>query len=339
MGVPSPRSDPRELAARPPARGAVLDEKLLWATSLAVLAPSTHNTQPWRFQLRGSGVELHADGFRALPHLDPLGRELLISCGAALFNLQIAIRSLGLKTQTRVLPAGPDHSHVATVTVVGQEEMTEQEARLVEAIPRRHTNRRPLDGERVSAELCFALQDVASFEGAGLHLVSDAGTQHAIARLIDEAERRQQADIDLRQEVAGWVRRPDDAAVDGLVAAAAAQAPPCAYATSFQIRDFGVPPEEADWTSDRPVLAVLWTERDTPLDWLCAGRAMEHLLLRATADDVDASFLNQPIEIPAVRALVRDELRLPGVPQLVLRLGGAAVGPVTPRRSLDEVLR
>ena len=331
-------SGPRELAAQLPARGAAVAEKLRWATNLATLAPSTHNTQPWRFESCESGVELHADGFRALPHLDPRGRELVISCGAALFNLRVAIRSLGLRTVVDLLPGGSEDSHLATLLVVGQQEVTAEEARLVEAIPRRHTNRRPLDAAGLSAGLTVELQDLATDEGAGLYLVSDEGSRRAMARLIDEAERQQQADVDLRREVQAWVRRPGEVAADGIFALAAAPAPPCAYATSFRVRDFGVVPAEEDWRVDDPLLAVLWTERDTTQDWLRAGQALEHVLLRATADGVDASFLNQPLEIPALRVLVRDELRLPGFPQLVLRLGGARAGPVSRRRLLDEVL-
>ena len=54
---------------------------------LAARAPSLHNTQPWRFKVSQDALELYADPKRQL-RVDPDGREMLISCGAALYGLR-----------------------------------------------------------------------------------------------------------------------------------------------------------------------------------------------------------------------------------------------------------
>ena len=87
-----------------------------------------------------------------------------------------------------------------------------------------------------------------------------------------------------------------------------------------------------------PVLAVLGTEGDTPADWLAAGQALAKVLLRAQAEGVSASFLNQPVEVPELRPQLRDVIGRTGFPQLLLRMGyGPEVRP-TPRRTVEEVL-
>jgi len=57
----------------------------------ACSAPSVHNTQPWTWRvLDSTTIELYADRTRQLPATDPLGRDLAISCGAALHHLVVA---------------------------------------------------------------------------------------------------------------------------------------------------------------------------------------------------------------------------------------------------------
>jgi hypothetical protein len=87
-----------------------------------------------------------------------------------------------------------------------------------------------------------------------------------------------------------------------------------------------------------PALALLWTDGDSPRDWLAAGQALARVLLRATADGVSASFFNQALELAELRDRTAVAAAVPGRPQLLLRLGYGRELPATPRRALDEVL-
>jgi hypothetical protein len=46
-------------------------DKLKFFVSYAVLAPSSHNTQPWLFDISDSTISLFADRTIALPVVDP----------------------------------------------------------------------------------------------------------------------------------------------------------------------------------------------------------------------------------------------------------------------------
>ena len=89
---------------------------------------------------------------------------------------------------------------------------------------------------------------------------------------------------------------------------------------------------------DLPLVAVLCTPTDQPTDWVHAGRALAAVLLRAQLDGASASFLDQPVELPAFRTLLQDQLDLPGAAQLVLRLGAGGTVAPTPRRSQHDVV-
>src|SRR5262245_51774724 len=82
----------------------LMSDMILALIEQAVRAPSSHNTQPWLFRVREAAVEIHADLARALPVNDPHNRELYISCGAALFNLEVAAARAGVGTKTTPLP-------------------------------------------------------------------------------------------------------------------------------------------------------------------------------------------------------------------------------------------
>lgn len=66
--------------------------KLRFLPHYAILAPSGHNTQPWRFRIEDDWVDLIADRERRLPVVDPHDRELMNSCGATLTLLRTAMR-------------------------------------------------------------------------------------------------------------------------------------------------------------------------------------------------------------------------------------------------------
>jgi len=109
------------------------------AVKHALRAPSVHNTQPWRWHIDTADgvVELYADQGRRLSATDPDGRDLLISCGAALDHLVVTLAHAGLQATTLRFPDPENSAHLATVQVSGT-----RDAEAADGIPSPRSHRR-----------------------------------------------------------------------------------------------------------------------------------------------------------------------------------------------------
>lgn len=344
-------TSPRDIAEADFPNDGTRAEKLAFCVRYAVLAPSSHNSQPWLFRLDGEELELRADRTRALPVVDPDDRELVMSCGAALFTLRIALRAFGLLPEVHAVPptARYDPLGVRTVPDVlaritvrdGPPPSADEEA-LFRAIPRRHTNRARFAAGSVGRKLVDALARAAEEEDAWFAPVEGEGARDALADLVARADAEQAADPRFRRELAAWVHAGRTRSGDGMPAYAFGIHGPRALLAPLVVRTFdwgeGQAARDRQLAEGSPLLAILGTGRDDPAAWLEAGQALGRVLLRACAADLSASFLNQPVELPHLRNRVTEIADRPGHAQLVLRFGiGPEIEP-TPRRPVEDVL-
>ncbi|MEU7815200.1 nitroreductase [Pseudonocardia sp. NPDC049154] len=301
----------------------------------AALAPSLHNSQPWRFRITADGLELHADPERQLRVADPSGRELRLACGAVLFNLRLALTGHGVRPLVTVLPNPLDPELIAVVRRGGGRPPTPAERRLLAAVPHRHTNRRPFTTSPVAGPARHALRRAALDEGAWLDLVTDPGQRGTLSRLARRAHERQIADPAFVAELDRWTAR-ELGHPDGVPLSAAGAVPwPNA---AWVMRDFsaGTGPDQG-YEAD-PLIAVLSVHGDGPREEIRAGQAMERVLLTATAHGLASSFLSQLVEVPDIREQMRRLISGARPPQVVLRIGHGWPVPGTPRRQLPELM-
>lgn len=322
------------------------NEQLKFLLNYALLAPSGHNTQPWKFQIQDEAIALYADRTRALPVVDPQNRELIISCGTALFNLRIALRHFGYTGKILTLPEPSNPDLLARISLGKRKQASADEEMLFEAIPTRHTNRRDYEDWDVPKSMLAWLQADAASEGAWLQIVNSDLTRQAIAELVVRGDRLQMANPDFRRELSAWIHADNSSNHDGISGFAYGVDRYLDFATpifALAMRTFNLGDAVAHHSHQlvmhSPAILVLGTQEDTSRDWLAAGQALERVLLRSQAVGLAASFLNQPIEVPSLRSQLSQSLSASGFPQILLRLGfGCEVKP-TARRGVDEVLR
>lgn len=324
-----------------PATGTT-DERLRYFLRYAVLAPSAHNTQPWRFRVADGRVYLYADRRRRLPIADPDDRELTISCGAALFHLRLAMRYFGQAETVQAMPEPDDPDLLAVVTPAGPHAPDDTDRALFRAITRRFTHREPFRATPVPPALQNMLQSLAEHEGAGLHCLSRPEAKEPVADLVAAGDRHQGGDPVFRRELADWVRVPLSRRRDGLQARALGADPVTSLVMPAFLRwvDWGEGQARRDrgLVQEAPTLVALTTARDGIACWLTAGQALAAVLLRAAEDGVQAAYLNQAVQVPELRQQLRDQLGVTGQPQVLMRLGYAGGGHrPTPRRPVAAV--
>jgi nitroreductase len=308
----------------------------------ALLAPSRHNAQPWIFEIEGDELRVYPDPSRALPAADPDGRQLVMSCGAAVVNFRVAAAHHGFRTSVEVSPSHRRDGLLARVRLEERAATSEPVEELFEAIARRRTNRLPLDGREPPPGLVTALLREARSEGASLRPV-EPHQRLAVAELVAEGDRQQWSDARFRAELARWTRPSGTHRRDGMPGFALGLSTAAALVQPVLARLANPARAEADRDRRRALgtraLIVLSTRGDGEREWFAAGEALQRVLLRATARGLSASYFAQPIETPTLRGALREALGERGKPQVMLRIGYGREVPALPRRSVDDVLR
>jgi nitroreductase len=324
----------------------------------ATLAPSVHNTQPWRFVLGQDTLEIRSDASRRLAVLDPTGRQMMISCGCALFNARVALEAAGYRPVIERFP-DPLHTEIVARVTVADGRSPDQPAAgarsgavtsesngdsaiggLNAVIDLRRTNRRRFAEDIVPDEFVADLVAAAQREGSQLTPITRPEQRISVAVLSQRADAEQNADPAYRAELRSW-STDDPMRVDGVPATVVPRGGGGAQ-DEVPIRDFdtdgaGALPNETHSGSDQCLL-LLGSPGDGPADWLRAGEALEHVWLEITRHGFAMSPLTQVIEVAATRALLRHELALSMQPHVLLRVGRAANTPATRRRRLVDVL-
>ncbi|HET9093126.1 MAG TPA: hypothetical protein VFN50_12000 [Acidimicrobiales bacterium] len=326
------------------------NEQLREVVRAAVRAPSVHNTQPWQFvshlatPSEVDAIEVRADRSRSLQVIDPLGRELHMSCGAAIELARLAVRALGVRCDVELLPDPADPDLLALLHPGAPEPPTEEELRLHASAGARYTERGGFDERPVDEALREKMRLATAEQGVWLLYLDRPGDQVTTAVLLARADDIERSNPAYEQELAGWVRRqaePDE----GIPAAAVADQG--ARVSSYRRREFlpdgprAEPPEASAGPpeAEHPLVCILGTEGDDPAAWLRTGQALGRLLLVAADEGVSAAPMTQVIEVPATRSMLAAHLGLLGYPQIVLRMGYGHGSPTTGRRPLEDVLR
>ncbi|MFG2045187.1 Acg family FMN-binding oxidoreductase [Dactylosporangium sp. NPDC048998] len=310
-------------------------DALAAAADAARLAPSIHNTQPWRWVVHGDRLELYAVPDRQLREQDPDGRLMVLSCGAALHHALVGLAAEGWTGRVE-RPAGEP---LAVVHAERHDPADPHAMRRMQLLRVRHTDRRVVSDEPVSPDVRQALVDAARQGGARLHVLNrDQVLQLAV--MIEHSGEAQQHDERMRAETAAWVggSRPEGTGLPDAVIPAELPL------TTVAERDFGVSGSLTAGAGHDTAAsyAVLYGDGDEPGDWLRAGEALSELWLSATSNGATVLPLSSPVELNFTRQALRRMLGETGYAYLVLRLGTAdpdhAGPPHTPRLPAEQVI-
>lgn len=329
----------RELVADTWRDATVGPELLHELVRCGTLAPNSHNTQPWRFAIGADSIRILPDTGRRTPVVDPDDHHLFASLGCAAETMVQAAPAIGLTAEVEIAADGVPLLRLAQAAHAPND--------MSGAIARRHSTRAAFD----PAPLASA--DLAALEAAGggddrvdMLLLTDARRRASLAELILAGNSVQIRDRAFIAELKSWIRFSHAEALasrDGLFAASTGNPvlPALIGRNAFDYA-FTLSAETdrlAIQLSGTSGFAIFAAAEDNPAHWVAAGRAAQRFCLRATALGLKTAWVNQPVEVPALRPVLASWLGLgERQPDLVLRFGRGPDLPPSLRRSVADVV-
>lgn len=317
--------------------------KLIELINYATLAPSGHNTQPWRFSIDGNTIRIFPDLTRRLPVVDPDDHALYISLGCALENLILAANNAGYDTEISYFPTQEPQQ---CLVVQLKEGFKAQDDRLFRAIIERQSTRSLFDGKPIPQEHLRMLEDASLKEGVIFKLITQPGDIEPIIQLVKEGNRAQFNDKAFVQELVSWIRfskKEVEQHQDGLASYAmgSPSLPRWLGKIFFSLMASGEKQasicEKAIRGSSALMIFIAQTNNRT--NWVNLGRSFERVALTATSHNIRMAHLNMSCEVVSVRTKLAEHLGLPDThPLLLLRIGYAQAMPRSPRRAVKEVI-
>jgi hypothetical protein len=306
----------------------------------AALAPNGHNTQPWRFRVTPGGIDILPDFARRTPAVDPDDHHIFVSLGCAAENLALAAAARGRGGETVFDPASGGRISCSFGT--GQAADTV----LFDAIPHRQSTRAAYDGRAVAAADLAALSAAAAVPGVDLVLVVDRPRIDQVRDLVLAGNSAQMADPAFVAELKSWLRFNPHQALqtgDGLFSAATANPVVPAWlgglAFDWFVTADGENEKYAAQLRTSSGVAIFAGAQADPDHWVRTGRACQRFALQATALGMKLSFVNQPVEVAALRSDLAALAGLPGRrPDIVLRFGYGPALPFSARRPVASVI-
>jgi nitroreductase len=312
-----------------------IQEQLRFLLRFAILAPSTRNTQPWRFGVEENQVVVRADLSRAQPVADDDRRELYLSLGCAIENLLVAAEQFGFRHSIAYLPHYPDERVAATIAFLpGGHRSAERGGLSFQTLHTRRAAHGRFSDQPVSDEDLLALRRCVTEQDLELTLVVDPERRREIEAIHRSAHETSLADPAFRHELAEWVGAG-------------------AFGTPWPVSRIGqsaigsellahqLAKLDAIAVGSAPLLALISSRKDDRPSQVRSGQLLERLWLTAAARGLGLQPLSAALEVPQLRLELSRvmDARLPWGQQLV-RIGHPRGGSAhrTPRRPLDEMI-
>ncbi len=318
------------------------DKTALWheLVRYATLAPSSHNTQCWRFRLEEDAIAIWPDLARRCPAVDPDDHHLYISLGCAAENLIQAALANGLKGHAVGDAAGGNALRVVL------EPTRPVASALFQAIPERQSTRGVYDAQPIAKQELQLLEKAGTGSGAQVILLTERQAMEAVLEYVIEGNTAQMNDRAFVEELKQWIRFSDAEAVrsgDGLYAAASGNPAVPTWLGRLLFGWFFTPDRENDkyakHVRSSAGMAIFVSDTESPAQWMEVGRCYERFALQSAALGIRNAMLNQPVEVSALRpqfaAFLGAGTRRP---DLVVRFGRGPKRPASLRRPVAAVL-
>lgn len=317
-----------------------IEDQLTFILHYGTMAPSTHNTQPWRFRIVGQTIFLLGDPTRALPVSDPTKRNYYISLGACLYNIRVALAHFGFDGTVTYFPG--DDPHIVASILCTKNDRSNVRLELFSAIGNRFTDKLQYLPKQIPHSLRKSIEKASLDPNIDIRVITDEKTKNRIADWVADSTRHIMKRTPFRAELSNWMRHNYTQAFDGMPANTVGIGDIQSIAGPFLMKTVNLTTGNGDrrLVQTSPVLVILTLKKESPESWVKLGEVYEYILLTATAKNVHNATLTALVESPIASRLARIFLRLPGKPQAFFRLGYSK-NPIlrSPRIPVSMLLR
>lgn len=309
-------------------------DQLLFLLGYAILAPSSHNTQPWKFRVSDDAIDIFADHARWLKVADSTRRELHISVGCALENLLIAAEHFGFEHKLDFFPRADDHELCATVSFIsGRKPSGYRPPELFGAITRRGTFHGKFENRAIQPQTLSAMENLCVESGLRVLFTDDLDIKRKVDELVVRGDALQFADPEYRKELGYWLGQ-------GVFGQSWLMAKIAQLAVTHVNMGKKIASKDSDLLMSAPILAAITSTQDDQISQIKAGMVFERIALLATTEGIAVHPMSQILELPELRSEVASLTPTPeAFVQHTFRMGHAEPGEEkSPRRPLREVL-
>jgi hypothetical protein len=321
-------------------RDTIVDAEVIKrAVQLAGRAPSLHNSQPWRWVLRGRAIQLFVDPARAPMYTDTSGREALFGCGSALDHFRVAMASAGWRANVDRFPNPNNLHHLASIDFSPMEFVTDGHRRRADAIMLRRTDRLPFAPPSNWESVEETLRSTVGTDGVRVDVVPDE-LRPELAEASQLSQSLRLYDSSYHAELQNWTTDFDiSAGIPRSSLISAAESDRVDVGRNFPVTHN--PERRSGLREDHSKIVVLSTFDDTHDNMLRCGEMLSAVLLDATMAGLATCTLTHITELPTGRQVLSTLIAQNSTPQLLVRIGRAPsvedIPPPTPRRPVDEI--
>ncbi len=315
------------------------EEQLKFLLNYAIMAPSTHNTQPWKFKIETNKIHIFVAPDRALPISDPTKRQAFLSLGTVITNLEIAAKHLGFSVEKSEFP-GSDQNLVATISLT---KANPEPNDLFAAIKDRLSNRSEYNKKPVESGLVEKIKQLNSDSELELKVITEEHTIDEISDLIFEGTQQMMAYKEFREELSEWLRHNFTNKSDGMPGSTLGMDNIQSVIAPFLIHEYdlgkGQSPADQNLVKSSSAVVVIGSKNDEPKSWVKVGELYEKIVLLATQNGLSNATMASLIELGDLHKRLAELIQTKFRPQMFFRLGYSETkAKRSPRRSLKDVL-
>lgn len=323
-----------------------LPSRLKFLLRFAILAPSTHNSQPWLFKIRDNRCYLYLDETRRLPQADPIGRDLYISIGCALENFVIAARYFKVFDSLNYGPFAENNLLVeAIIKEDFSKEFDQDYESLIRIIPRRSNARGLFRKESVPQlvreDILAQVKNEYLTDGIAIHFIEDKESIREIASLTADGLKIAYNNPLFRQEMSCWINNNFSSRKEGIPGYALKMPAWISFIFPFIVRNFNIGSKLAKlnyWSlNSAPLICIITAPENKPLTWLQIGRLAERLMLELNSREFNTSIFVASIEMGDLYQKVQRIIGTNDLPQFLFVIGKIdSKQKPTPRHSVED---